>query len=83
MSTTTFLQMVSAELLRIRRRRSIVGIAAFFTVGVTVLYFGISEIQHLADPGRYGPAGGITDFNRATVVLSVFFGALSAILIGT
>jgi len=83
MSTTTFVQMVGAELLRIRRRRGIMGIAAFFTVGVTVIFFGISEIQHLADPSRYGPAGGMTDFNRATVVLSIFFGALSAILVGT
>jgi len=83
MSTTTFVQMVGAELLRLRRRRGIMGIAAFFTVGVTVIFFGISEIQHLADPNRYGPAGAITDFNRATVVLSIFFGALSAILVGT
>ena len=83
MSTTTFLQMVGAELLRIRRRRSIMAIAAFFTVGVIVIFFGIGEIQHLADPNRYGPAGGIHNFNRATVILSIFFGSLSAILIGT
>jgi len=83
MSTTIFVAMVRAELLRIRRRRSIMAIAAFFTVGVIVIYFAISEIQHLADSGRYGPAGGIDNFNRATVILSIFFGSLSAILIGT
>ena len=83
MTAVTFVQMVRAELLRIRRCRGVIAIAAFFTIGVTVLLFGISEIQHLADPGRYGPAGGITDFNRATVILSIFFGALSAILVGT
>lgn len=83
MTAVTFVQMVRAELIRIRRRRGVMATAAFFTIGVTVLLFGISEIQHLADPGRYGPAGGITDFNRATVILSVFFGALSAILVGT
>ncbi|HXR14471.1 MAG TPA: hypothetical protein VN740_07390 [Solirubrobacteraceae bacterium] len=83
MSTTTFIQMVRAELLRIRRRRSIMAIAAFFTVGVIVIYFGIGAIQHLADPGRYGPAGGVVNFNRATVILSIFFGSLAAILLGT
>jgi hypothetical protein len=82
-SATTFRQMVWAELLRIRRRRSIIGIATFFTVGVMAIYFGIGEIQHLADPGRYGPAGGIENFNRATVILAIFFGSLSAILVGT
>jgi hypothetical protein len=83
MTTTIFIQMVRAELMKVWRRRSIVAIAAFFTIGVTVLYFGVQEVQHLADPGRYGPAGGIDNFNRATVILSVFFGSLSAILIGT
>ena len=83
MSATTFAQMLSAELLKLRRKRAIMAIAGFFTVGVTVLYFGISEIQHLADPGRYGPAGGLHNFNRATVILSIFFGALTAILVGT
>ena len=47
MSATTFAQMLSAELLKLRRKRAIMAIAGFFTVGVTVLYFGISEIQHL------------------------------------
>ena len=75
--------MVAAELLRIRKRRAIMAIAAFFTVGVIVIYFAISEIQHLSDPSRYGSAGGIDNFNRATVILSVFFGSLAAILIGT
>ncbi|HEY1776134.1 MAG TPA: hypothetical protein VGG41_08245 [Solirubrobacteraceae bacterium] len=83
MSTVTFVQMVRAELLRIRRRRGVMATAAFFTIGVTLLLFGIGEIQHLAQPGSYGPAGGITDFNRATVILSVWFGALAAILVGT
>jgi hypothetical protein len=83
MSAITFAQMLSAELLKLRRKRAIMAIAAFFTVGVTVLYFGISEIQHLADPARYGPAGGVHNFNRATVILSIFFGALTAILVGT
>jgi len=83
MNATSFRQMVWAELLRIRRRRSIVAIAAFFTIGVMAIYFGISEIQHLADPNRYGPAGGIDNFNRATVILAIFFGSLSAILLGT
>jgi hypothetical protein len=83
MTATIFIQMVRAELVKVWRRRSIVGISAFFTVGVIVLYFGIQEIQHVAQPGRYGPAGGVDNFNRATVLLSVFFGALSAILVGT
>ncbi len=83
MSATTYVQMVRAELLKLRRKRSVIAIAAFFTIGVVVLYFGISEILHATDSPKYGPAGGVVSFNRATVILSVFFGALSAILVGT
>jgi len=83
MTPTTFRQMVAAELLRLRCKRSIMGLAAFFGIGVILLYFGISELQHLADPSRYGPAGGQHNFDRATVILSIFFGSLAAILIGT
>jgi hypothetical protein len=83
MNATIFRQMLSAELLKLQRRRSIIAIAAFFTIGVVVLYFGISEIQHVADSTHYGPAGGTHSFNRATVILSIFFGSLTAILVGT
>jgi hypothetical protein len=83
MSAATFRAMVGAELLRIRRRRSVMAIAAFFTIGVTVLFLLIGELQHLAQPGSYGPAGGTVNFNRTTELLSVFFGSLTAILVGT
>lgn len=83
MTLTTFRQMVAADLLKLRRRRSIMAVAAFFSLGIAALYFGVLEIQHLADATRYGPAGGLHNFNRATVLMSVFFGSLTAILVGT
>lgn len=83
MTPTTLRQMVAADLLKLRRKRSIMALAAFFTIGVVVLYFGISAIQHASSPGQNGPAGGLHNFDRATVILSVFFGALAAILVGT
>jgi hypothetical protein len=83
MSTTIFLQMLRAELLKLRRSRTIMMLAGFFTVGLTVIVCAVNEAQHLADPGRYGPAGGISNFNDSTLLLSVFFGALAAILVGT
>jgi hypothetical protein len=83
MTLVTFRQMVAAELLRLRRKHSIVAVAAFFSVGVLLIYFCVAAIEHASNPAQYGPAGGLHNFDRATVVLSVFFGALSAILIGT
>lgn len=83
MSQRIFIDMVRAELLKLRRRRSIIALATFFTVGIVAIYFGVEVIQHAADPGRYGPAGGLHQYNRAIELLSVFFGALAAILVGT
>ena len=83
MNQRIFIDMVRAELLKLRRRRSIIALATFFTVGIVAIYFGVEVIQHAADPSRYGPAGGLHQYNRAIELLSVFFGALAAILVGT
>jgi hypothetical protein len=82
-SARTYLQMVRAELLKLTRRRSIMATAAFLSIGVVVLYYGVLEIEHLASPGRYGPAGGLGRFDHTLALLSVYFGALAAMLIGT
>jgi ABC-type transport system involved in multi-copper enzyme maturation permease subunit len=83
MSTRIAVDMVRAELLKLRRRRSVVGLALFFTVGTVVLFFGVSAIQHASNPNQYAPAGGLHNYNRAIELLSVFFGSLAAILVGT
>ena len=83
MSQRIFIDMVGAELLKLRRRRSIIALATFFTLGIVAIYFGVEAIQHASDPNRYGPAGGLHQYNRAIELLSVFFGALAAILVGT
>jgi hypothetical protein len=75
--------MIGAELLKLRRKRSIVGTAAFLSIGITVLYLAVLEIEHLTTPGSYGPAGGLAHFDDVTVLLSVWFGALAAMLVGT
>jgi len=83
MTVVTVRQMVGAELLKLRRRRGIIALAAFFTVGIVLLYFGVRAIEHASNPAANGPAGGVRSLDHATVVLSVFFGSLAAILIGT
>src|SRR5581483_4041379 len=83
MTLVSFRQMVAAELLKLWRKRSMMALAAFFTVGVVLIYFGVAAIEHAVDPAGNGPAGGLRNFDRATVDLSIFFGALGAILVGT
>lgn len=76
-------QMFSAEVLKLRRNRGLMGFMFLLTVGVTALYFGYGAIRHASDPSQYGPAGGVADFGRAARMLGLYFGALAAILVGT
>jgi ABC-type transport system involved in multi-copper enzyme maturation permease subunit len=76
-------QMLSAEVLKLRRNRGLMAFAFVLSVAVVALFFGYNAIQHASNPSQYGPAGGIDGFGRAVRVLGLFFGALTAMLIGT
>ena len=65
------LRLIRAEMLKLRRRRGMLAIAAGITVGVMVLGFGVSAIQHAGNPGRYGPAGGADGFREAITILTL------------
>jgi ABC-type transport system involved in multi-copper enzyme maturation permease subunit len=82
MTLTTTRRMVAAEILKLRRNRSLMAFVLLLTSGVIVLVFGYKAIQHATDPSHYGPAGGLDSFSNAAAALGVWFGALAAILIG-
>ncbi len=74
-------RMVAAEVLKLRRNRSLMTFAFLLTSGVIVLVFGYKLVQH-ATNAHYGPAGGLHNFGNAAAAIGVYFGALAAILIG-
>lgn len=75
-------RMVGAELLKLRRKRSLLVWATLLTLGTAAAYFGYNAIQHASDPANHVAAGGTPAFNRATTMLAMWFGSLAAILIG-
>jgi hypothetical protein len=75
--------MFSAEVLKLRRQRPLMGFAALLTVGIVVIFMGYIQIRHASNPLTYQPAGGIDGFRHVLRALGQFFGALAAILIGT
>jgi hypothetical protein len=83
MNMTIAAQMIGAELLRLRRKRWLVAVSLFFTLGILAIVYAVTVIQHASNPGRYGPAGGVHNFNDTINFLFVFFGSLAMILIGT
>jgi hypothetical protein len=83
MTPTVAREMVGAELLKLRRNRALMAFAFLLSVVVLLIFFGYNAIQHASDPIKNSPAGGAHGFDRAVRVLGLFFGMLTAILIGS
>jgi hypothetical protein len=83
MTLTVARQMFFAEVLKLRRQRGLMALAALLTSGIVVVFIGYLQVRHASDPTRYGPAGGIDGFQHLLRALGVYFGALAAILIGS
>src|SRR5581483_883352 len=75
--------MIGAEILKLRRNRALMGFAFLLSVLVVVIVFGYSAIEHSSNPAQNGPAGGLDGFHRGLRLLGLFFGGLTAILIGS
>jgi hypothetical protein len=82
MTLTVARQMIGAEILKVRRNRSVMAFALLLTAGVVVIFFGYTAIEHASNSAQNGPAGGILGFRRGVRSLGEFFGMLAAVLIG-
>jgi ABC-type transport system involved in multi-copper enzyme maturation permease subunit len=74
-------RMVNAEFLKVRKRRGLVALSAFLTVGVVTLVLGILAILHAQNPARYGPAGGVSNLSNALGLVATL-GSVAAIIVG-
>jgi len=74
--------MIGAEILKLRRNRGLMVFAGLLSVGVVVILFGVTAIEHASDPAKNAPAGGMNGFEHAVRALGVYFGVLTAVLIG-
>jgi hypothetical protein len=82
MTPTVARQMIGAEILKVRRNRSVMAFAWLLTVGVIVLLYGYIAIKHSSNPLQNEPAGGTLGMHRGIRDLGEFFGMLAAVLIG-
>jgi hypothetical protein len=82
MTLTVARQMIGAEILKVRRNRSVMAFALLLTVGVIVTIYGYVAIRHSSNPFQNEPAGGILGMHRGIRNLGEFFGMLAAVLIG-
>jgi ABC-type transport system involved in multi-copper enzyme maturation permease subunit len=74
--------MIRADLLKLRKKRSITGSALVLTAGVSIVFYAYLVIAHATDPRHHPPAGGLHHFINAFSTLGLDFGTIAAILIG-
>jgi ABC-type transport system involved in multi-copper enzyme maturation permease subunit len=73
--------LVRADLLKLRRRRSLSVIVGVLTVVAIAATYTIIELFHVASPDRYGVAGGVENLGHGTGLLSML-GAAAAAIVG-
>jgi hypothetical protein len=75
-------RLVSAELLKLRKRRGLVASGLALTVLPMVVAYTILLSLHAANPAKHGPAGGLTNFSDS-IDLLMTLSMIAAILIGS
>jgi hypothetical protein len=74
-------RLVSAELLKLRKRRGLVLSGLALTVLPMIVAYTVLLIVHAANPAKHGPAGGLGNFSDSMDVLTTLSG-VAAILVG-
>lgn len=72
-------RLVTAEILKLRKRRGLVVTAALLTVGAAALTYAVLAILHSTNPAHHGPAGGVANLAHGVFVLSMLGGVVAAI----
>ena len=76
MNPTILGQMISADLLKLRRHRATMVTAALLSVGIAIVYFAFIEARH------HGNLAGPQALSDGATLTGIYFGAFAAILIG-
>ncbi len=72
-----------AELLTLRRNRSVWIPTALLTVGAMIIMYVAVELFHLFNPSGVGPAGGTDNFGDAVYLMGQLAATVSALLVGS
>ena len=75
------MSLISAKLLELRKRRTLMIVTVAFTVALPVIFYGIRLLYHLGNPARYAPAGAPNAFATAGTLMAEF-GFIAAAALG-
>jgi ABC-type transport system involved in multi-copper enzyme maturation permease subunit len=74
------LRLIKADVLKLRRRRGMLAVAAGLTLGILLLAFTVITLQHGADPMKNAPAGGAKGFADSLQIVSLMLFLVGAII---
>src|SRR5262249_43828607 len=75
-------RLVSADVLKLGKRRGLAAVVALMTVGTVVIANTVIELMHLSNPVKHGPAGGVTMLGHFAWTISAL-GAAAAAIVGS
>jgi hypothetical protein len=76
-------RLVSADLLKLRRRNGLVVVTALLTIGSVALTYAIIELLHVASPATHGPAGGVLKLGHVSFLLAALGAVAAAVVAAT
>jgi hypothetical protein len=76
------MNLLTAEILKLRKRRGLMVTSLLLTVGSVFVAYGVMLGLHVADPSHHGPAGGAENL-RHLMLLLANVGGVAAVLVGT
>jgi ABC-type transport system involved in multi-copper enzyme maturation permease subunit len=74
------LRLIGADALKLGRRYGMLAISLFLTVGVAAIVYSVTAIQHLSNASKYGPAGGLHNYQDSIAFLGVMTFIVAAIV---
>jgi ABC-type transport system involved in multi-copper enzyme maturation permease subunit len=74
--------LVRADLLKLRRRRSLAVVVGLLTVAAVTLTYIVIELFHVSNPAKHGFAGGISNLGNGAFLITML-GAAAAAIVGS
>lgn len=73
-------RLVGADILKLRRNRSLAAVTGVLTVGAVAITIAVMEVLHVANSTKHGPAGGVQNLGHVAFLIAMLGTAAAAIV---
>jgi hypothetical protein len=64
-------RLIGAEALKLYRRPAMIALCVVLTLGIDLVVYVVTGVQHASDPSKYGPAGGLDNYQGSIALLTM------------